>query len=151
MNDLGEFLLHLRDDNPNIVDPREWSFIGGGCELNEDSLTALKREINEEIPGCFVQGIEFVGNGYAEIDINRLRTVDFSINQGYKKKNLRNLLLYLEIFKGKINHDIEYINQRLTEGQGARYFRLEALSHPAVSCFSREFIYQNKDKLLTLL
>jgi 8-oxo-dGTP diphosphatase len=45
----GKVLLELRDNKPNIPDPDRWTFPGGGIELGENHLDAVKRELKEEI------------------------------------------------------------------------------------------------------
>ncbi|MEK6647727.1 MAG: NUDIX domain-containing protein [Actinomycetota bacterium] len=47
-NELGEFLLNLRDDKPEIPHPNLWSLLGGGCEDDEDPLQTVLREVYEE-------------------------------------------------------------------------------------------------------
>lgn len=47
---LGErFLLQLRDDEPGISYPNQWSFFGGEIELGETPWQALQRELEEEL------------------------------------------------------------------------------------------------------
>jgi 8-oxo-dGTP pyrophosphatase MutT (NUDIX family) len=45
----GRYLLQLRDDIPGIWYPGHWGLFGGGVEAGEDELTALRRELREEI------------------------------------------------------------------------------------------------------
>ena len=47
--DDGRYLLQLRDDIPDIWYPGHWGLFGGGVEAGEDELTALRRELHEEI------------------------------------------------------------------------------------------------------
>lgn len=47
-NELGEILLHLRDDKPEIPHPNQWGFLGGGCEDGEHPSQAVLRELFEE-------------------------------------------------------------------------------------------------------
>lgn len=46
------WLLQLRDENPRIVAPGCWGLFGGHLEPGENALTALRRELNEEIGWC---------------------------------------------------------------------------------------------------
>jgi 8-oxo-dGTP diphosphatase len=43
------FLMQLRDDIPGIAYPGHWGFFGGHIEPGEDPLTAVRRELLEEI------------------------------------------------------------------------------------------------------
>ena len=45
----GKYVLHLRDDNPNIIAAGKWSLIGGQIEKDETPLKAIKREVMEEL------------------------------------------------------------------------------------------------------
>lgn len=48
-NGCGEYLLHLRDDIPGIVEPGAWSLLGGGREPGDRSLAeTIWRELREE-------------------------------------------------------------------------------------------------------
>ncbi|MFE7130936.1 NUDIX domain-containing protein [Streptomyces sp. NPDC057638] len=47
-NRRGEFLLHLRDDLPDIAWPAHWSLLGGGCDPGETPAAAIVRELDEE-------------------------------------------------------------------------------------------------------
>lgn len=45
----NQFLLQLRDDNPNIYWPGQWAFFGGHLEPGELPEAAMQRELMEEI------------------------------------------------------------------------------------------------------
>ncbi|SIM80065.1 NUDIX hydrolase [Micromonospora cremea] len=47
-DDLGNLLLHLRDDIPGISWPGYWSVLGGGCDPGESPREAIERELSEE-------------------------------------------------------------------------------------------------------
>ncbi len=48
-NDVGQYLLHLRDDIPGIWEPGAWSLLGGGREPHDGSLEeTVRRELREE-------------------------------------------------------------------------------------------------------
>jgi 8-oxo-dGTP pyrophosphatase MutT (NUDIX family) len=57
-NDAGEYLLHLRDNLPQIWEPGAWSLLGGGREPGDVSLEAtVRRELYEEA-GLDLPGLE---------------------------------------------------------------------------------------------
>ena len=43
------YVLHLRDDKPNLLAAGKWSLIGGEIEGSETPLDAVKREVAEEL------------------------------------------------------------------------------------------------------
>lgn len=45
----NQFLLQLRDDDPNIAYPGHWGFFGGHLEPGETPEVAVQRELLEEI------------------------------------------------------------------------------------------------------
>lgn len=45
----NQFLLQLRDDNPQIRHPGYWAFFGGHLEPGEQPAEAMQRELQEEI------------------------------------------------------------------------------------------------------
>ena len=45
----GRYLLQHRDDIPQIWYPDHWGCFGGAVDEGEDPITALKRELHEEI------------------------------------------------------------------------------------------------------
>lgn len=45
----NQFLMQLRDNNPNIVYPGYWAFFGGHIEPEESPEDAMWRELEEEI------------------------------------------------------------------------------------------------------
>jgi len=45
----NQFLLQLRDDNPDIIYPGYWAFCGGHLEPGETADIAVRRELMEEI------------------------------------------------------------------------------------------------------
>jgi len=44
-----QFLIQLRDNNPQIANPNKWGLFGGSIEGEETPREAIKREIKEEI------------------------------------------------------------------------------------------------------
>ncbi|NJP10643.1 MAG: NUDIX domain-containing protein [Leptolyngbyaceae cyanobacterium RU_5_1] len=59
----GQFLMQLRDDNPNIPYPGHWALFGGHLEPGETADIAIQRELLEEI-------------GYAPPNLTLLTRVD---------------------------------------------------------------------------
>lgn len=51
----NQFLMQLRDDNPNILFPGHWAFFGGHLEPGEEAETGVRRELIEEIGYCPAQ------------------------------------------------------------------------------------------------
>jgi len=49
INSRGQVLLQQRDDNPAIRYPGHWSLFGGTIEDGESAVTAVAREVHEEI------------------------------------------------------------------------------------------------------
>lgn len=49
VNPHGEILVHLRDNDPVIIFPGQWSLIGGHAEAGEGAEETLAREVEEEI------------------------------------------------------------------------------------------------------
>lgn len=45
----GDILVNLRDDDPRIIFPNQWSLIGGHVEAGESPEEGLVREVREEI------------------------------------------------------------------------------------------------------
>lgn len=49
VNPDGGILVNLRDDDPRIIFPNQWSLIGGHVEEGEEPEESLVREVEEEI------------------------------------------------------------------------------------------------------
>jgi 8-oxo-dGTP diphosphatase len=60
VNPVGEVLLRLRDDRPDLIYPNQWDLIGGAVERGETIGEAVVREVKEEL-GLDVQGLEYFG------------------------------------------------------------------------------------------
>jgi 8-oxo-dGTP diphosphatase len=79
----GNFLMQLRDDDPNIFYPGHWGFFGGHLEPGETSDVGVRRELLEEIGYSPVtlnlydryeddDVIRHIYYGELEVDINSL-------------------------------------------------------------------------------
>ena len=66
----GKFLMQLRDARPNIWYPASWGCFGGALNKGETSLTALRRELIEELELSFVK-YEFVSR--LEFDLRPMK------------------------------------------------------------------------------
>jgi 8-oxo-dGTP pyrophosphatase MutT (NUDIX family) len=55
----GRYLLQHRDPKPDIWYPDHWGLFGGAVEAGEDKMSALKRELREEISWAPEQLIYF--------------------------------------------------------------------------------------------
>ena len=120
INKKDELLLHLRGNNTNLY-PEYWALISGHVEKNENSLTAIKREIKEEID-CKVYKIKKLSSIFAP--------------KNYK----------LFIYMGKINKPVKNIN--LYEGKKIEYFEIDKIKNLHMPYFLKKFIFSNKDKIL---
>lgn len=147
INNKKEFLFQLRDNNPEIVHPGKWSLFGGGIDDGEEILIGLEREIKEEIPDCLVEDIKFVGKGYVEI--KDLNLVNYWTNKENKSDNFNDFVKKIQVFKGRINEKIDFINKKIAEGQKAGYFKLDQFESIGLDPFAKCFIYQHKDKIFS--
>jgi ADP-ribose pyrophosphatase len=98
-NDNGEFLLYLRDNNPDIPFPNHWDLIGGHVEEGETPEVALVREVKEEL----------------DIDLK-----DYTFYKKYECLTGDAYENIKYIYSGKINLPIEEVT--LLEGVRPQYF-----------------------------
>ena len=127
VNPKKEILLYLRDKNSKIVYAGYWDLFGGLIEKGESAMEAIKREVREEL-NIIVNQIEFM---------EKINVVG-DPNNFWHGHNV-------SLFKGKVDSEIGKIV--LSEGQRARYFKLDDLHKLKFPFFYREFIFKNKDKL----
>ena len=104
----GDFLVYLRDNDPNIPFPNHWDLIGGHCERRETPLDTLKREVMEEI----------------EQDVTTFRHLTFWKKYVCVEGDVSPNVKY--IFHGVIDKPIEEIP--LNEGQYLRFVTQSELS-----------------------
>lgn len=147
INNEREFLFQLRDNNPGIVHPGKWSLFGGGIKNGEKILTGLDREIKEEIPDCLVESIKFLGKGYVEI--KDMKIINYWIDKENKSVNFNDFVREIQVFKGRINEEIDFINRKIAEGQKAGYFKLNQFESIELDPFTKDFVYKNKDKIFS--
>lgn len=99
VNDDGEYLLHLRDDVPGVVNPGTWSLLGGTRDADDPTLEAtIARELAEEA-GLVLPGLHrftLVHNSWE------------GVSGG------------IQVFLGRWNGDVEALS--LTEGVMLRWF-----------------------------
>ena len=91
----------------------------------KDPLVGLNRELNEEIPGCNINGINYIGS-------------------------ISNNDSILIIFVGVIADAEEFINKKLTEGIKVKFFEFSKIKDLKISGNIKEFIIDNKHKYLKL-
>ena len=103
-NDNGEFLLYLRDNNPDIPFPNHWDLIGGHVEEGETPEVALVREVKEEL----------------DIDLK-----DYSFYKKYECLTGDAYENIKYIYSGIINLPIEEVT--LLEGVRPQYFSREEI------------------------
>ena len=116
-NELGEILLHLRDDKPEIPHPNQWGFLGGGCEDGEDPAQAVLRELFEEAE-LIVETAEPL-----------CRIVDIEGSRGLAT-----------VFR--VVTEVRLADMRLHEGQEIRFFSQEQILALALDPLIREILNQ---------
>lgn len=96
IDELGRYLLQLRDDVPHIWYPGHWGAFGGSVEPGEDELPALRRELHEELELKFAQarlftrfefdlrplGLEKCFRSYYEITIASAELTGLHLHEG---------------------------------------------------------------------
>ena len=114
-NELGEILLHLRDDTPEIPHPNQWGFLGGGCEDGEEPIQAVLRELFEE----------------AELIVKTAeplcRIIDIEGSRGLAT-----------VFR--VVTQVPLADMRLHEGQEIRFFSQEQIRELALDPLIREIL-----------
>jgi 8-oxo-dGTP diphosphatase len=121
-NKKKELLLYLRDDKISIPYPNTWSILGGHLEKDESPIQALRREIKEEI----------------DYNIENPIYLDYFIN----KEQLERVYVYKSGIDKEINELI------LMEGQRLEYLKLEYLVNLEMPGKLKQFILENKEKIL---
>ena len=109
----GNYVLQLRDENPNISEPGMWSLFGGEIEPLESAEEAIIRETQEEL--CITL------QDYQPL-------CDFQYFDTVTKQNI-----YFHIFESDISG--LWDKCRLLEGQAVKYYcfdELEGLKVPKI-------------------
>jgi 8-oxo-dGTP diphosphatase len=98
-NYLGEVLLQLRDDKPDLAYANHWTLPGGRVEPGETPFAAARRELNEET------GLD-------------VRLVCWRV---YERRNpYQNVLIEQHVYIGHTDTPVEVMT--LGEGAALRYF-----------------------------
>jgi 8-oxo-dGTP pyrophosphatase MutT (NUDIX family) len=125
-----EYLMQLRDSKPGIWYPGHWGLFGGGIERGEDPVSALKRELREEL----------------ELEIE---TAEFFVRTEFDLAGLALPRFYRSYYVVTIGREVE---SRLVvhEGAAKRLFRgVEILEEPKVTPYDAFalFLYQARGRL----
>lgn len=110
LNQHGEVLLQLRDNNPSIAFANFWTLPGGVVEANETMEAAARRELAEE-------------TGLA---------LDLSHWKVYKRESKnRQFLIEQYIYTGQTQQEVSAMV--LGEGQALQFFKQEELSRLSIA------------------
>ena len=118
----NKILLHLRDNNPGIVHPGVWAFIGGAIENNETEIEAAKRETMEEL----------------ECEIKNLKLL--------KTLYLSNYDVLAAIFSA----NLDALPNKINEGIMIKLFDLEEIEKLNMPKVLKETLFENKHKIFSL-
>lgn len=117
----GRYLLHLRDNHPQIWEPGAFSLLGGGREIQDRSLEdTLRRELREE----------------AGLDLPLLEP--FAVEGAIGADGL---CVPVQVFAGRWTGDPDTLP--LTEGVLLRWFRPEMLHRLRLSPSTRELVHRH--------
>jgi 8-oxo-dGTP diphosphatase len=126
-NDLGEFLLYLRDNKPSIPFPDHWDLIGGHVEEGETPEEALVREIKEELDidikdytfykryecltGDAYENIKYIYTGKINLPIEEVTLLEGVRPQYFTREEIPNVK-FANILKTIV---MDYINEQITQ------------------------------------
>lgn len=118
-DDTGRYLLHLRDNFPDIWEPGSFALLGGGREPQDPSLEdTLRRELAEEVPDLCLPVLE-------PLVVEEATGTD-------------GLCVPVQVFAGRWNGDPEQL--RLTEGLLLRWFPPGMLHRLRLSASTRALL-----------
>ncbi|MFE7857894.1 GNAT family N-acetyltransferase [Streptomyces sp. NPDC057403] len=121
-DDAGRYLLHLRDNLPDIWQPGAFDLLGGGREPQDVTLEdTLRRELGEEVPDLVIADLE-------PFALERATSTD-------------GLCVPIQVFTGRWNGDPDRL--RLTEGVLLRWFAPEMLHRLRLSPATRDLVLRH--------
>lgn len=88
INSRGQVLLQQRDDNPAIRYPGHWSLFGGSIEEGESAVTAVAREVKEEIDfdmrnfGLFREFVQNNKREFAFVGVLSAELAELTLSEG---------------------------------------------------------------------
>ncbi|MGW1040994.1 GNAT family N-acetyltransferase [Streptomyces sp. NPDC002547] len=129
-DDAGRYLLHLRDDLPEIWEPGAFALLGGGSEPEDVTLEdTVRRELREEVPDLVIPDLE-----------------PFAVERATGSDGL---CVLIQVFAGRWNGDPDRL--RLTEGVLLRWFAPEMLHRLRLSPATRALLLRHAAQRCALL
>ncbi|MGI5262394.1 NUDIX hydrolase [Streptomyces angustmyceticus] len=118
----GSYLLHLRDDRPEIWQPWTFALVGGGRKRGDRNLEAtLRRELSEEVPGLHLEDLK-----------------PYAVEEATSVDGLR---VPIRVFTGRWSGNPDRL--RLQEGVLLRWFTPDQLDRLRLSPGLAELIYRH--------
>lgn len=130
---LGKYLFFLRDNKITIPNPNTYDILGGGIEVGEQPIEALKRELQEETNICIYDIVE----------------LGIGIFTSIIKDEVGEKTITSKFFVFLAQTDAILDEAELYEGQKLEYFTIdEALNQNNLSLPIREAINEYEKKLI---
>jgi len=121
-DDAGRYLLHLRDDLPEVWEPGAFALLGGGREPEDVTLEdTVRRELGEEVPDLVIRDLEPFAVEWAT--------------------GTDGLCVPIQVFAGRWNGDPDRL--RVTEGVLLRWFAPEMLHRLRLSPATRDLLLRH--------